>query len=65
MARLLPHRHSRGGETRVGEVTDGNADECRKACTAYDKFYDGGGKEWIDKNAPQAREIKVEGVEQK
>ena len=33
--------------------------------TAYDKFYDGGGKEWIDKNAPQAREIKVEGVEQK
>jgi uncharacterized protein (DUF1330 family) len=33
--------------------------------TAYDKFYNGGGKEWIDKHAPQAREIKVEGVEQK
>jgi uncharacterized protein (DUF1330 family) len=32
---------------------------------AYDKFYNGGGKEWIDKNAPQARELKVEGVEQK
>jgi hypothetical protein len=30
---------------------------------AYDKFYNGGGKEWIDKNAPQARE--VEGMEQK
>ena len=32
---------------------------------AYDKFYDGGGKEWIDKHAPEAREIKVEGVEPK
>ena len=32
---------------------------------AYDKFYNGGGKEWIDKHAPQARDIKVEGVEPK
>ena len=32
---------------------------------AYDKFYNGGGKEWIDKHAPEAREIKVEGVEPK
>ena len=32
---------------------------------AYDKFYNSGGKEWIDKNAPQARDIKVEGVEPK
>ena len=32
---------------------------------AYDKFYNGGGKEWIDKHAPEAREIKVEGVDQK
>jgi uncharacterized protein (DUF1330 family) len=32
---------------------------------AYDKFYNGGGKEWIDKHAPQAREIKVEGIEPK
>ena len=31
---------------------------------AYDKFYSGG-KEWIDKHAPEAREIKVEGVEPK
>jgi hypothetical protein len=37
MARLLPHRHSRGGETRVGEVTDGNADESRKACILEDR----------------------------
>ena len=28
---------------------------------AYDKFFNGG-KEWIDKHAPEAREIKVEGV---
>ncbi len=32
---------------------------------AYDKFYNGGGKAWIDKHAPAARELKVEGVEQK
>ena len=32
---------------------------------AYDKFYNSGGKDWIDKNAPQAREIKVEGIEAK
>ena len=32
---------------------------------AYDKFYNGGGKDWIDKNAPQARDIKVEGIEAK
>jgi uncharacterized protein (DUF1330 family) len=32
---------------------------------SYDKFYNGGGKEWIDKHAPAAREVKVEGVEQK
>jgi uncharacterized protein (DUF1330 family) len=32
---------------------------------AYDKFYNGGGKAWIDKHAPDARELKVEGVEQK
>jgi uncharacterized protein (DUF1330 family) len=32
---------------------------------AYDKFYNGGGKEWIDKHAPEARDIKVEGVEPK
>ena len=29
---------------------------------AYDKFWNGGGKEWIDKNAPEARSLKVEGV---
>jgi uncharacterized protein (DUF1330 family) len=33
--------------------------------TAYDQFYNGGGKEWIDKHAAEAREIKVEGVEEK
>jgi hypothetical protein len=32
---------------------------------AYDKFYNGGGKEWIDKHAPAARDLKVEGVEPK
>ena len=32
---------------------------------AYDKFYNSGGKDWIDKNAPQAREIKVEGIKAK
>jgi uncharacterized protein (DUF1330 family) len=32
---------------------------------AYDKFWNGGGKAWIDKNAPQARSLKVEGVEPK
>jgi uncharacterized protein (DUF1330 family) len=32
---------------------------------AYDKFYNGGGKEWIDKHAPEARDIKVEGIEPK
>jgi uncharacterized protein (DUF1330 family) len=31
----------------------------------YDKFWNGGGKEWIEKYAPEARSIKVEGVEQK
>ena len=30
---------------------------------AYDKFYNGGGKEWIDKHAPEARDIKVDGIE--
>ena len=32
---------------------------------AYDKFRNGGGKAWIEKNAPQARSVRVEGVEQK
>jgi len=32
---------------------------------AYDKFWNGGGKAWIEKNAPQARSVRVEGVEQK
>ena len=32
---------------------------------AYDKFFNGGGKAWIDKNAPGARDLKVEGAEQK
>jgi uncharacterized protein (DUF1330 family) len=32
---------------------------------AYDKFWNGGGKAWIDKNAPEARNIKVEGIEAK
>src|SRR4029077_2895547 len=32
MATLLPHRDSRGGETWIGEVADGNADESWKAC---------------------------------
>jgi uncharacterized protein (DUF1330 family) len=31
----------------------------------YDKFWTGGGKAWIDKNAPEARNLKIEGVEQK
>ena len=30
---------------------------------AYDKFWNGGGKAWIEKNAPQARSLRVEGVE--
>jgi uncharacterized protein (DUF1330 family) len=30
---------------------------------AFDKFWNGGGKEWVTKNAPQARDIKVPGVE--
>ena len=30
----------------------------------YDKFFNGA-KEWIDKHAPEAREIKVEGIEPK
>ncbi|MBV9530144.1 MAG: hypothetical protein JO283_03475 [Bradyrhizobium sp.] len=32
---------------------------------AYHKFWNGGGKAWIDKNAPEARNIKVEGMEAK
>ena len=32
---------------------------------AYDKFWNGGGKAWIEKYAPQARSVRVEGVEQK
>ncbi len=32
---------------------------------AYEKFMSGGGKAWIDKYAPKARSIKVEGVEEK
>ena len=32
---------------------------------AYDKFWNGGGKAWIEKHAPQARSIRVEGVEEK
>jgi hypothetical protein len=32
---------------------------------AYNKFWSGGGKEWIDKNAPEARQLQVEGVEPK
>ena len=32
---------------------------------AYDKFWNSGGKAWIDKYAPEARSIKVEGVEMK
>jgi hypothetical protein len=32
---------------------------------AYDKFYNGGGNEWIDKHAPAALDLKVEGVEPK
>ena len=30
---------------------------------AFDKFWNSGGKEWVTKNAPQARDIKVPGVE--
>jgi len=32
---------------------------------AFDKFWNGGGKAWIEKYAPQARSVRVEGVEQK
>ena len=32
---------------------------------AYDKFWNGGGKAWIEKYAPQARSVRVEGVEPK
>ena len=32
---------------------------------AYDKFWSGGGKAWIEKYAPQARSVRVEGVEPK
>jgi uncharacterized protein (DUF1330 family) len=32
---------------------------------AYNKFWSGGGKEWVEKNAPEARQIEVEGVEPK
>ena len=32
---------------------------------SYDKFWSGGGLEWIEKNAPTARNLKVEGVEPK
>jgi hypothetical protein len=31
----------------------------------YDKFWNGGGKAWIEKYAPQARSVRVEGVEPK
>jgi uncharacterized protein (DUF1330 family) len=32
---------------------------------AANKFWDGGGKDWVAKNAPNARNLIVEGVEQK
>jgi uncharacterized protein (DUF1330 family) len=32
---------------------------------AFDKFWNGGGKAWIEKYAPQARSVRVEGVEAK
>ena len=32
---------------------------------AANKFWDGGGKDWVVKNAPNARNLIVEGVEQK
>ena len=32
---------------------------------AFDEFWNGGGKAWIEKYAPQARSVRVEGVEQK
>jgi uncharacterized protein (DUF1330 family) len=32
---------------------------------AFDKFWNGGGKAWIEKYAPQARSVRVEGVEPK
>jgi uncharacterized protein (DUF1330 family) len=32
---------------------------------AWKKYWDGGGKAWIEKNAPQARSITVEGIEEK
>jgi hypothetical protein len=30
---------------------------------AFDKFWSGGGKDWVEKNAPGARQMLVEGVE--
>jgi uncharacterized protein (DUF1330 family) len=32
---------------------------------AYDKFWNGGGSAWLEKNAPHARSVKVEGAEMK
>ena len=32
---------------------------------AYNKFWTGGGKDWIAKNTPEARQLQVEGIEQK
>jgi len=32
---------------------------------AANKFWDGGGKDWLAKNAPNARSLIVEGIEQK
>jgi uncharacterized protein (DUF1330 family) len=32
---------------------------------AFNKYWSGGGKEWIDKNAPEARQLQVEGIEPK
>ena len=32
---------------------------------AYDKFWSSGGKAWIEKYAPQARSVRVEGAEPK
>jgi uncharacterized protein (DUF1330 family) len=32
---------------------------------AYDKFWNSGGSAWLEKHAPQARSVKVEGAETK
>jgi uncharacterized protein (DUF1330 family) len=67
-----------GGATRIAggfnkaKLTYGKADVGNRyvivrwdSLQSYEKAWNGGGKAWIEKNAPDARQVIVEGIEAK